>query len=138
MVRSSGQQIRYALAGLGVMGAIALAPRIVAASAVPATFAQSTHQTISAQGLAAHLKKINAKMYGAYWCPACTKQKELFGNAFKSVQYIECDARGTNPKPELCKQANIRAYPTWEINGKKYEGVFPLSALAQLSGYQGN
>lgn len=89
------------------------------------------------QGLANHLKKINAKMYGAYWCPACMKQKELFGSAFKSINYIECDARGTNGQPELCKQANIRAYPTWEINGKRYEGVYPLEGLAQLSGYQG-
>lgn len=99
--------------------------------------AQGASRTISPQGLANHLKKINAKMYGAYWCPACMKQKELFGSAFKTINYIECDARGTNGQPELCKEAHIRAYPTWEINGKRYEGVYPLEGLAQLSGYAG-
>ncbi|XFA72777.1 hypothetical protein RYO59_001007 [Thermosynechococcaceae cyanobacterium Okahandja] len=137
MSYGSGRTLPYVLVGfgLGMVGAIAMPPRLVTANA-PA-LAQGTSQTVSAQGLATHLNKINAKMYGAYWCPACAKQKELFGSAFKSINYIECDPRGTNPKPELCKQANIRAYPTWEINGKKYEGVFPLQGLAQLSNYQG-
>ncbi|MDR5640066.1 MULTISPECIES: hypothetical protein [unclassified Thermosynechococcus] len=129
--------LRYLLFGLGVGLAIALVPRLPVLHSPDMVMAQGTSQTISPQGLANHLKKINAKMYGAYWCPACMKQKELFGSAFKSINYIECDARGTNGQPELCKQANIRAYPTWEINGKRYEGVYPLEGLAQLSGYQG-
>lgn len=136
-MHSSGVKLRYLLAVLGTVGAVALVPRMMTASSILAPLAQRTNQTISAEGLAAHLKKINAKMYGAYWCPACRKQKQLFGNAFEAINYIECDARGTNPKPELCKQAKVRVYPTWEINGKQYEGVLSLNTLAQLSGYQG-
>ncbi len=139
MLHSSPRQVRYALIvlGLATVGAIMGLPQLGTAVASPVAQAQSSRAAISPQSLAAHLKKINAKMYGAFWCPACTKQKELFGSAFKSINYIECDPRGTNPKPEMCKQANIRAYPTWEIHGQTYEGVFPLEGLAQLSGYQG-
>jgi glutaredoxin len=88
--------------------------------------------------LAKHLNKINAKMYGAFWCPHCGEQKELFGKqAVVYIKYIECDSNGTNPRPDLCKKAGVRAYPTWEINGKKYEGTRTLINLANLSGYKG-
>ena len=29
------------------------------------------------------LTEKNAEMYGAFWCGACAKQKEVFGNSFK-------------------------------------------------------
>ncbi len=89
--------------------------------------------------LALHLKKINAKMYGAYWCPHCTQQKELFGkSAIQSINYVECDPRGKNAKPNLCKTAKVTGYPTWEINGKQYVGVQSLEELAKWSGYKGS
>ncbi|PZV16401.1 MAG: hypothetical protein DCF22_05435 [Leptolyngbya sp.] len=88
--------------------------------------------------LALHLKKINAKMYGAYWCPHCQHQKEMFGkSAIQSINYIECDPRGANAKPSLCKAAKVTGYPTWEINGKQYVGVQSLEELAKWSGYKG-
>src|SRR5579885_3423480 len=31
-----------------------------------------------------------AKMYGAFWCPHCAEQKEMFGSSFKYAPYIEC------------------------------------------------
>ncbi len=97
---------------------------------------QAKHQQLSADGLAMQLKKIGAKMYGAYWCPHCTHQKEMFGQAFSQINYIECDPRGQNPQPNLCQKAGIQGYPTWEINGKLYPGVQPLRELAELSGYK--
>ena len=30
-------------------------------------------------------------MYGLYWCPHCIEQKEMFGDAFHYVPYVECD-----------------------------------------------
>ncbi|MBW4550643.1 MAG: hypothetical protein KME35_05965 [Aphanocapsa sp. GSE-SYN-MK-11-07L] len=98
--------------------------------------AQTTNQQTTAAGLAVQLKKIGAKMYGAYWCPHCTQQKEMFGQALSQINYIECDPRGKNPQPNLCQKAGIQAYPTWEINGKLYPGVMSLQDLAKLSGYQ--
>ncbi|MEG3839156.1 hypothetical protein [Microcoleus sp. herbarium14] len=88
--------------------------------------------------LATHLQTIKAKMYGAYWCPHCHTQQELFGKqAFTALTYIECDSRGKDAQPDLCKAANIKAYPTWEIRGKYYTGRQSLEKLAILSGYKG-
>lgn len=88
--------------------------------------------------LANHLKQIDAKMYGAYWCPHCHEQKQLFGKtAASQFNYVECDPGGVNPQPDLCKTAGVQSYPTWEINGQLHPGTKDLPTLAQLSGYQG-
>lgn len=88
--------------------------------------------------LATHLQRINAKMYGAYWCPHCHAQQALFGKeAFTAINYIECAPRGKDAQPDLCKAANIKAYPTWIIRGKYYTGTQSLEKLAILSGYKG-
>ncbi|MCU0541498.1 MAG: hypothetical protein MUE44_04835 [Oscillatoriaceae cyanobacterium Prado104] len=89
--------------------------------------------------LATHLQRINARMYGAYWCPHCHAQQELFGKeAFSAINYIECAPRGKDAQPDLCKAANIKAYPTWVIRGKSYMGAQSLEKLAILSGYRGS
>jgi uncharacterized membrane protein len=89
--------------------------------------------------LAEHLTSIGAKEYGAFWCPHCFQQKQLFGEtAFKKVNYIECDPRGVNPQPEACKAAGVQSYPSWEINGEMYRGTQSLERLSQLSDYQGS
>ncbi len=50
-------------------------------------------------------------MYGAYWCPHCKAQKEMFGEeAFKFVNYIEC-----TDKVDLCNAKNVKGYPTWTV-----------------------
>jgi len=97
-------------------------------------------KAVSAEmALAQHLSNKGAKMYGAYWCPYCTKQKQLFGEqALSKINYIECDARGKNPQVNLCRRANITGFPTWEINGKMYPGMRSLNDLATLSGYAGS
>ncbi len=102
----------------------------------PAIRSQSLPDQVA---LATHLQKIKARMYGAYWCPHCHTQQELFGKeAFAAVTYIECDPRGKNAQPDLCKAANIKAYPSWEIRGKYYTGTQSLEKLAILSGYKGS
>ncbi len=89
------------------------------------------------QSLTAHLKKVGAKMYGAYWCPHCKEQKDLFGESVRNVNYIECDPKGENAKPDQCRAAKITAYPSWEIKGKMLVGVQSLEELATASGYKG-
>jgi uncharacterized membrane protein/glutaredoxin len=90
--------------------------------------------------LAQHLTQIEAKMYGAWWCPHCHDQKQLFGQeAASQIIYIECAPDGQNPQTALC-QANsdgVKGYPTWEINGQYYGGTQSLEQLADASGYQG-
>ena len=89
--------------------------------------------------LAKHLTDTGAKKYGAFWCPHCYDQKQLFGKkAFAEVNYLECDPQGKDPQREACLAAGIQSFPTWEIDGKFYPGTKTLAELAELSGYQGN
>jgi len=89
--------------------------------------------------LAEHLQRIGAKMYGAYWCPHCHDQKQLFGQAAAAkLTYIECDRAGQNAQPERCQAAGITGYPTWEIKGRLYSGTQSLPELAKLSDYPGS
>jgi uncharacterized membrane protein len=112
------------------------------ALAAGAGIAGPTITTVSNPGqmaLAEHLKQIDAKMYGAYWCPHCHDQKQLFGRpAFAKITYIECAPEGQNAQPDRCDAAGIQGYPTWEINGQYYSGSQSLAELARLSGYSGS
>lgn len=97
--------------------------------------------------LAQHLTSVGAKMYGAYWCPHCHDQKQLFGKeATAQINYVECDPAGQNPQTAACQAAAPQVqqqtgqnfgYPTWEVNGKYYTGTQTLQELADASGYQG-
>jgi uncharacterized membrane protein len=88
--------------------------------------------------LAKHLTAIGAKKYGAFWCPHCFEQKQIFGKkAFAEINYIECDPQGKNPQRDACVAAGIQSFPTWDIKGKLYPGVKTAEELAKLSGYQG-
>lgn len=96
--------------------------------------------TSSAAGLALakHLKSVGAKMYGAYWCPHCHEQLQVFGQkAATQLPYVECADNGKNARPDLCKAAGIEGYPTWKIKGKTYEGTQTLTDLANASSYKG-
>jgi glutaredoxin len=89
--------------------------------------------------LASHLRQIGAKLYGAHWCPYCNQQKEVFGKeAFAQIDYVECDPAGKDARTHLCKQANVKGFPTWEINGKLHTGLRSLQDLAELSDYPGD
>lgn len=89
--------------------------------------------------LAQHLADIDAKMFGAWWCPHCHDQKQLFGRqAAKVIPYVECSADGQNPQVELCQSTEgVQGFPTWEVNGKFLVGAQSLDELADASGYTG-
>jgi len=88
-------------------------------------------------GLAVHLTQSGAKFYGAYWCPHCVEQKELFGASEKRLPYIECSPAGPSaPQATECKEKDIKGYPTWIINGTRYTGLLSLDTLAQYSNYK--
>ena len=73
--------------------------------------------------------------YGAYWCPHCLANKDMFGDSIKYVNYVECAVEGNSQlqTPE-CEKAGISGYPTWVINGQKYAGEQTLEGLAKLTG----
>jgi uncharacterized membrane protein len=88
--------------------------------------------------LARHLKKVGVKEYGAYWCPHCYEQKQLFGKpAYQELPYIECTPDGKNGQPQVCKDAGVKFFPSWKINGELTSGVKTLDELADLTNYQG-
>lgn len=105
------------------------------ATAPPVT----TTSSAAAISLAKHLKRVGAKMYGAYWCPHCHEQLQLFGRTGAAqLPYIECAEDGKNARPALCKAAKIEGYPTWKMKGKTLEGRQSLTDLANASGYKGS
>jgi hypothetical protein len=77
------------------------------------------------------------KMYGAYWCPHCAEQKELFGEAFQFAPYVECGVAGNrSAEQQVCKDAGIHHFPTWQFPpvGERVEAVIPLADLASRTG----
>lgn len=95
----------------------------------------STPQALT---VALALKKANAKVYTAYWCPYCHDQGELFGKeAFAIVAPVECAKDGKDNQVKLCDAkakefGDNFGFPTWEINGKFYTGVQQLDQLAKI------
>jgi hypothetical protein len=83
--------------------------------------------------LAQHLATMGTKIYTTGWCPSCQRQEREFGAAaFALIPKINCEEQ-----PDVCADAGVHRYPTWEINGQKYERGFPLEELAQMSNYSG-
>lgn len=72
--------------------------------------------------------------YGAFWCPHCQTQKDLFKTAQKQLPYVECSTQ-EGGSTTVCTEKQIRSYPTW-INqaGERLEGEQSLEKLATFSG----
>jgi len=86
--------------------------------------------------LAKYLKEKGMILYGAYWCPHCKEQKELFGDAAQYLDYVECDAKGEGANPDECVARGIEGYPTWIYEGKQYSGSQSLEKLAEIVGFK--
>jgi len=134
-LRSGGS----AAAGMAVtIGALLLGgPSDAAVTEVP--YQEPLVATSSPPGaldLARDLNASGARMYGAFWCPHCLEQKEAFGaEAMGAFPYVECFPDGWKKGMEqapACKEAGIRGYPTWVINGKKIEGGRDLPRLRDI------
>lgn len=83
------------------------------------------------------LTEKGVKMYGAWWCPHCAKQKALFGSAFDYVDYVECSPNSANKSivAQECKDAGIEGYPTWTFpDGTELNGEQPLTSLGAKVG----
>lgn len=108
-------------------------------SATPASSTPSLGEALAASGpeqlaLSDHLRSKGALFYGAWWCPACFKQKNLFGKeAGNRLPYVECEK--TQSDRERCLAVGIRAYPTWILGNQRIEGVQTIEELKQWSGF---
>lgn len=75
-----------------------------------------------------------AIFYGAYWCPHCQDQKEMFEDSSK-LPYIECSTLGGNGQTQECTDAGITGYPTWRFSdGTEVSGVANFETLAEKTG----
>jgi hypothetical protein len=76
-----------------------------------------------------------ARMYGLYWCPHCIEQKEMFGEAFHYVPYVECAIKGSSEMVPACKIAGVKLFPSWQFGeDPPKEGVLSLEALSDKTG----
>lgn len=86
----------------------------------------------SLKDFATCITQSGAKFYGAFWCPHCKEQKEMFSHATSSLPYIECSTPDGNGQTQVCIDAGIKGYPTWEFkNGDRVSGVQTLATLAE-------
>jgi len=76
-----------------------------------------------------------ARMYGLYWCPHCIEQKEMFGESFHYVPYVECAVKGSTEIAAQCKIAGVKLFPSWQFSDEPpREGVLSLEALSDKTG----
>lgn len=80
------------------------------------------------------LKEKEAVFYGAFWCPRCAQQKNLFGSSAKKLPYVECSTPDGRDQTQQCGDEGITSYPTWEFkDGVRCAGMMPGAILAHLS-----
>ncbi|RJQ22103.1 hypothetical protein C4580_01360 [Candidatus Woesearchaeota archaeon] len=78
-----------------------------------------------------------ATFYGAFWCPHCANQKQLFGSSIKNIDYVECSLPDRSGQTAVCNSMNITNYPTWVFaDGSRVTGTQQLATLAQKTGCQ--
>ena len=80
-------------------------------------------------GFAQCLADKDIVMYGSEYCGHCKTQKQMFGESFQHINYIECSIDENKDK---C--SGLRGVPAWEIPGQdiKY-GTTELEKLSELS-----
>jgi len=81
------------------------------------------------EGFAKCLTAKGVVLYTSLSCPHCSEQKEMFGEAIKYIENVDCVT-----DPNVCSENGIRVVPTWIINKERYEGVQSFESLSGLTG----
>lgn len=130
--------LRTAVTGIVVIIVVVTGSMAFHSGIVPGPDPAGIEATDYQINLARHLASRHAVMYGSFKCPHCLDQKNLFGGAFEYIRYVECHPGGPDANSSLCFAKGIRNYPTWEIDGRYYEGAKTLEQLSEISGFAGN
>jgi thiol-disulfide isomerase/thioredoxin len=86
-------------------------------------------------GFAQCIKDSGAVFYGAFWCPHCQEQKEMFGSSAQFLPYVECSTPDGQGQLQVCTEKGIKGYPTWVFpDGSEVSGSIPLEQLAAKTG----
>ena len=122
------------LASMPLLPNRALSQQATADPSTTPTLGQAINPSNGAQlELVRRLRERGALYYGAWWCPACFRQKNLFGQeAGNQLPYVECEK--TAADRQRCDRAGIKAYPTWVLGDRRVEGMLSLDALGRLLG----
>ena len=76
------------------------------------------------------LTEKGAIFYGTEWCPHCKKQKKMFGNSVRYINFVDCDK-----EKDACATAGVKGYPTWKFaDGTSLSGTQFLKTLAEKTG----
>jgi hypothetical protein len=78
------------------------------------------------------LKDKGVQFYGAFWCPHCREQKNLFGKYESLLPYTECSTPDGQDMTENCKAKGVKGYPTWIYpDGTTEQGFQSLQHLSE-------
>jgi len=67
----------------------------------------------SSTDLAKCMSENGVKVYSAFWCEPCQTQKQLLGDGWEYVNYVECGMQGENDTfNQECVQAGVENIPT--------------------------
>lgn len=80
-----------------------------------------------ARCVAEDLKETGAIYYISLGCPACARQKAIFGEYFSIIPSVDC-----REEPEKCIEAGVSHVPTLILNGESYTGVNSLDDLEEI------
>lgn len=73
--------------------------------------------------------------YGAFWCPHCKNQKNMFGSSEQYLPYVECSLPSGSGQVQVCIDNKIEGYPTWVFkDGSRLSGEVALDKLAEKTG----
>jgi thiol-disulfide isomerase/thioredoxin len=115
-----------------VIGVIVGALVLVFGGAMIASSTGSQAASPAMTSFAQCLAENDATFYGAFWCPHCQDQKEMFGGAKDELPYVECSTPSGNGQRQVCREAGIETYPTWEFaDGSRETGVLSIDTLAE-------
>ena len=77
------------------------------------------------------IKESGATYYGAFWCPNCKNQEALFGRSASLLPRVECSTPDGRGQLQVCKDASITGYPTWQFSdGTRETGTLSLERLS--------
>jgi hypothetical protein len=134
-LRTAALTLALALAAAAQAPAAAASPAPARAGSSTASLGEALQPSSSEQkALGEWLRQRGVIFYGAWWCPACFQQKNLFGKeAGNRLPYVECDKEERGRRQ--CRAASVRAFPTWVMGDQRLEGVQSIEQLKRWSGF---
>jgi len=89
-----------------------------------------SNSDIDTKALAQCLTDQGITMYGTDTCPHCLRQKDLFGENFSLLNYVDC-----TQDPDACASQAIKGIPAWIMtDGSRLQGLQSLEVLIDKSG----